>query len=555
MSRDDDSKALLEGPALKTTDQADSIIEVIEHACERFADHAAFSCLGRTLYYRELDRLTRRFATWLIEETPLEPGDRFAVVLPNILQYPVAVFGALRAGLVIVNTNPLYSADEMHHQFEDAGVRGVLVFEGMLNRVRQVLERRPLACVVTTGIADLHQTPRRWALQLGMRWKARGRHEPAIPGSVSMRHTLRGALDRPASQEQPCWGRGDDPAVLQYTGGTTGTPKGAILTHRNLIANMRQTGQVLSDVLEVGREVIIAPLPVYHIYTFTVNCMFGCETGNHSVLIPDPRDMKRFIRTLKKQPFSAFIGVNPLFAALCRQKAFCQLDFSRLKLSVSGGMALNNTVAERWEQATGCRVLEGYGMTETSPVVCVNPPDDMRPGYIGRPVADTSLRVVDDEGRTLGYDEPGELCVKGPQVMAGYWCCKEEKAFDADGWLHSGDIAVLSRDGFVRIVDRKKDMIVTSGFNVYPNEVEEVLTAHPQVSEAAVIGMPDEESGERVQAYIVARSDQLDAETLRKWCRERLTGYKVPRSFEFRHDLPRNNVGKILRRSLRDESL
>ncbi|RKQ96397.1 long-chain acyl-CoA synthetase [Kushneria sinocarnis] len=553
MSRDEGSRALLEGPELNATDNADSIIEVIGHACERFADHAAFSCLGRTLRYRELDCLTRRFATWLIEETSLQPGDRFAVVLPNILQYPVAVFGALRAGLVIVNTNPLYSAQEMHHQFENADVKGVLVFEGMLQRVSQALERRPLACVVTTGIADLHQAPRRWMLQLGMRLKARGRHAASIPGSIAMRHALRPELDRHA-ERAPRWGRGEDPAVLQYTGGTTGKPKGAILSHRNLIANMRQTGQVLSDVLEVGQEVIIAPLPVYHIYTFTVNCMFACETGNHSVLIPDPRDMKRFIRTLEKQPFSAFVGLNTLFAALCRQEAFRRLDFSRLKLSVSGGMALNGAVADRWAEVTGCRILEGYGMTETSPVVCVNPPDDMRPGFIGRPVAATRLQVVDDEGRPLDYDEPGELCVKGPQVMAGYWRCEEESAFDGAGWLHSGDIAVLSRDGFVRIVDRKKDMIVTSGFNVYPNEVEEVLTAHPEISEAAVIGVPDEESGERVQAYVVAHSEQLDADTLRQWCRERLTGYKVPRSFEFREQLPRSNVGKVLRRALREES-
>lgn len=553
MSERETAPVTLEGPPLERDERYRSILDVFETACREFATRPAFTCMGHTLDYRELETLSDRFAHWIVHRTTMAPGERLAIVLPNLLQYPVVVFGALKAGLVVVNTNPLYTAEEMRHQFEDAGVSGVVIFAHMADRLERVLAHLDIAHVFITEVADLHPTPSRLKYNLGARYVTRQVPRYRLPGAVALRRVLktRGRIDR-----SRC-GRDDDLAILQYTGGTTGTPRGAMLSHANLVANMRQTGEVLGSTVDRGRETIVAPLPVYHIYTFTVNCMFGCETGSHTILIPNPKDLDGFVRVLAAQPFSAFIGLNTLFAALCRRDDFRRLDFSALKLSVSGGMALNTATAERWEEVTGSAVLEGYGMTETSPVVCVNPPGQLQPGSIGRPVAGTALRVVDDRGSVLGLETPGELCVRGPQVMQGYWHLPEESArtLTRDGWVHSGDIAVLQRDGFVRIVDRKKDMIVTSGFNVYPNEVEDVLLSHDEVYEAAVVGLPDEDSGERVVAYIVLRHESsLDAETLKQWCRERLTGYKVPRRFEFRDRLPRSGVGKVLRRALRDEA-
>ncbi|GHC31243.1 long-chain-fatty-acid--CoA ligase [Kushneria pakistanensis] len=552
MSEMKTAPALLEGPALEKDDGYRSILDVFEKACAQYADRPAFTCMGSTLTYKGMKDLVDRFAHWIITQTRMSPGDRLAIVLPNLLQYPVAVFGALKAGLVVVNTNPLYTADEMHHQFADAGVTGVVIFAHMADKLEAVLKRMTIEHVIVTEVADLHSWPSRLKYNLGARYIARQVPRYHLPNAVSMRQVLKGK----GQVDDQRWGRDDDLAILQYTGGTTGTPKGAMLSHANLVANMRQTGEVLGSAVTRGQETIIAPLPVYHIYTFTVNCMFGCETGNHSILIPNPKDLDGFVKTLAQQPFSAFIGLNTLFAALCRREDFKKLDFSHLKLSVSGGMALNTTTANRWYEITGSAVLEGYGMTETSPVVCVNPPDKIQPGAIGRPVAGTRLQVLDENDQPLGYDTPGELCVQGPQVMKGYWNLPEETAktlFD-DGWVRSGDIAVLQRDGFVRIVDRKKDMIVSSGFNVYPNEVEDVLLGHEDVHEAAVIGVPDEDSGESVVAFIVPRNGaSLDSEALKKWCRRELTGYKVPRRFEFRDQLPRSNVGKVLRRALRDE--
>ncbi|WP_456267743.1 AMP-binding protein [Kushneria sp. AK178] len=552
MSEMTTAPALLEGPALEKDDGYRSILDVFERACTQYAHRPAFTCMEHTLTYAAMKDLVDRFAHWVVSQTAMSPGDRLAIVLPNLLQYPVAVFGALKAGLVVVNTNPLYTADEMHHQFEDAGVTGVVVFAHMAHKLEAVLERMTIDHVIVTEVADLHPWPSRLKYNLGARYIARQVPRYHLPGAVSMRQVLK----HKGQVVQDRWGRDDDLAILQYTGGTTGTPKGAMLSHANLVANMRQTGEVLGSAVTRGQETIIAPLPVYHIYTFTVNCMFGCETGNHSVLIPNPKDIDGFIKTLATYPFSAFIGLNTLFAALCRREDFRKLDFSHLKLSVSGGMALNTTTASRWHEITGSEVLEGYGMTETSPVVCVNPPDKIQPGAIGRPVAGTRLQVLDDNDRPLGYDTPGELCVEGPQVMKGYWNLPEETArtLFKDGWVRSGDIAVLQRDGFVRIVDRKKDMIVSSGFNIYPNEVEDVLLRHEDIHEAAVIGVPDEDSGEVVVAFIVPRNGvSPDAGALKAWCRQELTGYKVPRRFEYRDQLPRSNVGKVLRRALRDE--
>ncbi|MCM2972768.1 AMP-binding protein [Larsenimonas suaedae] len=542
---------VLQGEPLEHFERYDSVLDVIDEACTTYRDRVAFSCMDQTMRFHELDERADRFAAWLTQKSGLVPGDRFAIILPNLLQYPVAVFGALRAGLVVVNTNPLYTPEEMAHQLKDSGAKGVLVFSHMADRLEKALPKTDVTCVMTTDVADLHDAPKRWVLNLGARHLKKLVPRYHLPNAVRFRTVM--AFNGRATRHAPAK---DDMAVLQYTGGTTGQPKGAMLTHANLIANMLQTGQILKSAIQRGQEVVIAPLPVYHIYTFTVNCMFCCWTGNHSVLIPNPRDMDGFIKTLKKTDFTIFIGLNTLFAGLLKQSGFQALDFSHLKLTISGGMALSKETAKRWKGLTGCDVLEGYGMTETSPVVCVNPPDNVQLGTIGVPVAGTSLQVVDEHDVAQPLGAPGELCVKGPQVMRGYWHndAASEKAFLDGSWVRTGDMAELNENGTVRIVDRKKDMVIVSGFNVYPTEVEEVLMTHPSVSEAAVVGVPHEESGELLKAFVVASDQSLDQDTLRAWCKEHLTSYKVPRQIEFRTELPKSNVGKVLRRELRDEA-
>ncbi|WP_158772778.1 AMP-binding protein [Cobetia sp. L2A1] len=528
-----------------------SILEVFEASCANYADRPAFSCMGKTLSYADVDRLSRNFAAWLEHDAGLEPGDRIAIQLPNLLQFPVAVFGALRAGLVVVNTNPLYTEREMQHQFHDSGARAIVILANMADKLEKVLERTSIEEVIITEIGDLHDFPKRPLINLAVRYVKKMVPAYSLPEAHGLRDVLkRGAgLSHARVSRQP-----DDVAALQYTGGTTGVAKGTMLTHRNLVANMLQARGVISDVLKEGQEVLIAPLPVYHIYTFTVNCLYSMESGNHSVLITNPRDIDGFIKTLRDTPFTAFVGLNTLFSALCQRDDFKALDFSKLKLTISGGMALTRTAAERWEAITGCPIAEGYGMTETSPIVSFNPPRELQLGTIGRPVPGTELKVVDAEGVTLGRDQPGELCVRGPQVMKGYWQREDatREAMDDEGFIRTGDIAVIQPDGFVRIVDRKKDMIIVSGFNVYPNEVEDVVCGHPDVEEAAVVGISDEQSGEAIKLFVVSRNPDLDRDTLRTWCKEQLAGYKVPRFVEFRDELPKSNVGKVLRRELRD---
>ncbi|WP_110650383.1 AMP-binding protein [Salinicola peritrichatus] len=541
------------GPPLEGMDAFESVDDIITEACRRFADKPAFSCMGQSLSYREIDRLSDRFAAWLQHETDLEPGDRIAVQLPNVLQFPVAVFGALRAGLVVVNTNPLYTEREMSHQFHDSGAKAIVILANMAYKLEKILDQTEIRHVYVTEMGDLHGWPKRPLINLAVRHVKKMVPAYSLPGAIGFRHTL-SAGSRHRSEVAA--GRGDETAVLQYTGGTTGVAKGAMLTHRNLIANMLQTRQLLGTTLDEGAETIIAPLPCYHIYTFTVNCLFAMITGQHNVLIPNPRDLAGFVKVLAKTPFSVFVGLNTLFNALCQRDDFKALDFSRLKLTISGGMALTQVVATRWRETTGCGIVEGYGLTETSPIALVNPPDAPRIGTIGQPVPGTSVRVIDDEGRPLPRGQSGELCIKGPQVMKGYWNRPEDTSntLDDDGWLRTGDMAVVQDDGYVRIVDRKKDMILVSGFNVYPNEIEEVVAGHPDVVEAAAVGVPDEEAGEAIKLFVVAHRDGLDAQALRQWCKKELTGYKVPKFVEFRDELPKSNVGKVLRRELRDES-
>ncbi|SEN37956.1 long-chain acyl-CoA synthetase [Pseudomonas sp. ok272] len=536
-----------------------SVIEVFERSCKKFADRPAFSNMGVTLTYADLERHSAAFAGYLQSQTDLVPGDRIAVQMPNVLQYPIAVFGAMRAGLIVVNTNPLYTPREMRHQFQDSGARALVYLNMFGQKVQEVLGDTDIQYLIEAKMGDLMPTAKGWLVNTVVDKVKKLVPAYDLPQAISFKSALhlgRGQSIKPLDVSL------DDIAVLQYTGGTTGLAKGAMLTHGNLVANMQQAraclGQLAADgqpLLREGQEVMIAPLPLYHIYAFTANCMCMMVTGNHNVLITNPRDIKGFIKELKNWRFSALLGLNTLFVALMEHPDFKTLDFSTLKLTNSGGTALVKATAERWEQITGCRITEGYGLTETSPVACTNPyGSGSRIGSVGMPVPGTSLKVINDEGVEQPLGERGELCIKGPQVMKGYWRKPEASAevLDAEGWFKSGDIAVIDPDGFVRIVDRKKDMIIVSGFNVYPNEIEDVVMAHPNVASCAVIGVPDERSGEAVKLFVVAREAGISVEELKAYCKENFTAYKVPKQIVLRDSLPMSPVGKILRRELRD---
>ncbi|WP_226499554.1 long-chain-fatty-acid--CoA ligase FadD2 [Pseudomonas sp. MWU16-30322] len=536
-----------------------SVIEVFERSCKKFADRPAFSNMGVTLTYAELERHSAAFAGYLQAHTDLVPGDRIAVQMPNVLQYPIAVFGALRAGLIVVNTNPLYTAREMRHQFKDSGARALVYLNMFGQKVQEVLPDTEIQYLIEAKMGDLMPTAKGWLVNTVVSKVKKMVPAYSLPQAISFKSALR--LGRGLGIKPLKVGL-DDIAVLQYTGGTTGLAKGAMLTHGNLVANMQQVRACLAQLgpdgqplLREGQEVMVAPLPLYHIYAFTANCMCMMVSGNHNVLITNPRDIAGFIKELKNWRFSALLGLNTLFVALMDHPDFKTLDFSSLKLTNSGGTALVKATAERWEQITGCRITEGYGLTETSPVACTNPyGDKSRLGTVGLPVPGTLLKVIDDEGVEQPMGERGELCIKGPQIMKGYWHKPEATAevLDAEGWFKSGDIAVIDPDGFVRIVDRKKDMIIVSGFNVYPNEIEDVVMAHPKVANCAVIGVPDERSGEAVKLFVVARETGISLEELKAYCKENFTAYKVPKHIVLRESLPMTPVGKILRRELRD---
>ncbi|WP_236184201.1 long-chain-fatty-acid--CoA ligase FadD2 [Pseudomonas juntendi] len=536
-----------------------SVVEVFERSCKRFADRPAFSNLGVTLTYAQLERHSAAFAAWLQQHTSLQPGDRIAVQMPNVLQYPIAVFGAMRAGLIVVNTNPLYTEREMRHQFNDSGARALVYLNMFGKRVQAVLPDTGIEYLIEAKMGDLLPTAKGWLINTVVDKLKKMVPAYHLPQALSFKQVLRqgrGLSPQPVPQSL------DDIAVLQYTGGTTGLAKGAMLTHGNLVANMLQVLACFSQhgpdgqkLLKDGQEVMIAPLPLYHIYAFTANCMCMMVTGNHNVLITNPRDIPGFIKELGKWRFSALLGLNTLFVALMDHPGFRRLDFSALKVTNSGGTALVKATAERWEALTGCRIVEGYGLTETSPVASTNPYGQLaRLGTVGIPVAGTAFKVIDDDGNELPLGERGELCIKGPQVMKGYWQQPEAtaQALDADGWFKTGDIAVIDPDGFTRIVDRKKDMIIVSGFNVYPNEIEDVVMGHPQVANCAAIGVPDERSGEAVKLFVVPREGGLSVDELKAYCKANFTGYKVPKHIVLRESLPMTPVGKILRRELRD---
>ena len=535
------------------TERFPNIVALFEDAFARHGQLKACTSLGHDLTYQDLDRLTRDFAAWLQQGSGLQRGDRVAVQMPNLIQYLVVVLGVLRAGMVVVNTNPLYTEREVEHQFNDADVKLLVVQANVARNASLVLPKTSVEQVIVTELADLHPAPKRHIINLVAKYVKKLVPPFDIPGAMKLRNVLKAGR---ALEFQPVPAGADELAMLQYTGGTTGVAKGAMLSHGNLVANVMQCDAFFaSHKLAGAGDIFMQPLPVYHIYAFTAS-MYSLYVGAQTVFIPNPRDLPSLVKAFEQYKPRLFCGLNTLFVALCNDAAFKQLDFSTLKVTLSGGMALTEAAAAEWQDITGCVVSEGYGLTETSPVATSNPGGAQQIGTIGLPVPCTEVRVINDQGEPLGLDEAGELCIKGPQVMQGYWRRPEATAevISPEGWFATGDVAVIQPDGYLRIVDRKKDMIVVSGFNVYPNELEDVLSKHPAVLECAAVGVRDETSGEIVKMFVVPRDASLTEQAVKDYCREHLTAYKVPRLVEFREDLPKTNVGKILRRELRDAS-
>ncbi|WP_415911596.1 AMP-binding protein [Neptuniibacter sp. QD37_11] len=526
-----------------------TVPDVLAHVQKNFGPKPAFTSFGRTIDYNELDRLSAAFAVYLQQETNLQPGDRVAIQLPNLIQYPIVLFGILRAGLVVVNTNPLYTPQEMQHQFNDSGAKALIIHKSMAHNAEKILDKTQIETLFVTQVGDLHDFIKRNLLNAAVKYLKKMEPDYNLPQAIPLRSAF---YKYDGQQPNPVKVESSDVAVLQYTGGTTGVSKGAILTHANLISNMLQAQERLTVPGVDWTETVISPLPLYHIYAFTVAQVVSLM-GGHSVLIPNPRDIPGFIKEMQKWRMSTFVGLNTLFVALCNDENFAQVDFSNLKFTASGGMALNPSTAVLWKDKTGCDVIEGYGLTETSPAVCFNPPDDNRTGTIGLPMVHTDVRIIGTDGQDVVQGEAGELCVKGPQVMRGYWQREEATAssFTDDGYFITGDIATIDEEGYFRIVDRAKDMIIVSGFNVYPNEVEDVITQHPDVVECAAIGIPDDKTGEIVKVFVVSNNPDLSREDVRDWCKDKLTRYKVPKQVEFAEDLPKSNVGKVLRRLLK----
>ena len=529
-----------------------SIVSVFETAVAQYRDRPAFENFGKRLTYGEVDALSRDFAGYLLGELNLKKGDRVAIMAPNCLQYPIAIFGILRAGLTVVNVNPMYTPRELKHQLVDAGASVLLVVDNFGKTAAEVIAQTPVKQVITTGLGDMVGFPKGSIINFVLKYVKKLVPDYDIPGAVRFGQTLK--LGRAHKLPTIDIDAGDI-AFLQYTGGTTGISKGAMLTHRNLVANMQQAGVWVGTGLDYGNESIITALPLYHIFALTANCLVFMKLGGLNHLISNPRDMPAFVKILKGTRFTAITGVNTLFNGLLNTPGFDEVDFSNLKMTLGGGMAVQRAVADRWKKVTGVTLVEAYGLTETSPAACINPMNlkDYN-GSIGLPVPSTDACIKDDDGNTLGIDEVGELCIKGPQVMKGYWQRPDEtdKVIDADGWLHTGDMAKMDADGFFYVVDRKKDMILVSGFNVYPNEVEDVIAGMDGVLEVAAIGVPDERSGETVKVFIVRKDPSLTVEQVKAFCRDNLTGYKQPRHVEFRDELPKTNVGKILRKELRE---
>ncbi|MCE0491451.1 long-chain-fatty-acid--CoA ligase FadD [Pantoea sp. Mb-10] len=540
-------------PAEINADRYPSLVDLFEHAAQRYADQTAFINMGQRMSYRQLEEQSRAFAAWLQQGLGLKRGDRVALMMPNLLQYPVALFGVLRAGMVVVNVNPLYTPRELKHQLNDSGASAIVIVSNFAHTLEKVVADTPVKHVMLTRMGDQLAPVKATLVNFVVKYVKKLVPKYHLPGAVPFRTALQQGAQM--SYQRPVLSN-SDLAFLQYTGGTTGVAKGAMLTHGNMQANLEQTKATYGKLLRAGKEQVVTALPLYHIFALTVNCLLFLDLGGTNLLITNPRDIPGFVKELSKFPFTAITGVNTLFNALLNDSHFNKLDFSTLRLSAGGGMAVQKAVAERWEKLTGHYLLEGYGLTECSPLVSVNPYDiACHTGSIGLPVPSTDVRIVDDNDVEVAPGEPGELCIRGPQVMTGYW--QRLDATDEvlkNGWLHTGDIVTVDSEGFIRIVDRKKDMILVSGFNVYPNEIEDVLMQHAKIREAAAIGVPSDLSGEAVKVCIVKKDPSLTREEVLDHCRRQLTGYKVPKIVEFREELPKTNVGKILRRELRDEA-
>ncbi len=533
-----------------------SLKDLIETSFAKYKDLPAYTCMGKTLTFGELDERSRYFGAYLQKVAGLEKGDRVAVMLPNVLQYPVAVFGILRAGFCVVNVNPLYTPRELEHQLKDSGAKAILILENFATTLQKIRGNADqLRTVITSEIGDLLGFPKGFITNFVVKKVKKMVPDWQIDGTVKFNQVLKEGQWQ--TMDEVDLGA-EDLAFLQYTGGTTGVAKGAMLTHRNLVANIQQSKAWIGASMTEGKEIVITALPLYHIFSLTANCLTFAELGGHNILITNPRDFPGFVKELGQYPFTFISGVNTLFNALLNTPGFSDLDFSTMKFALGGGMAVQRPVAEEWQKVTGKPLIEAFGLTETSPAACINPPQlEGFNGSIGLPISSTEVSIRDDDGNELAIGEIGELCIRGPQVMAGYWQRPEEtaKTMFPDGWLRTGDMARMDDKGYVYIEDRKKDMILVSGFNVYPNEIESVIVSMDGILEAAAIGLPDEKSGEVVKLFLVKSDPSVTEDAVRAYCKENLTGYKRPKFVEFRDELPKTNVGKILRRELRDEEM
>jgi long-chain acyl-CoA synthetase len=538
-------------PAEIDTSEFSSINDILRKSCEKFRHRPAFTCMDKSITYDDLDQMSLRFASYL-QSLGLKKGDRVAVMMPNVLQYPIALFGVLRAGLIVVNTNPLYTPRELEHQLVDSGAKAIIILENFANTLEKVIAKSQIKHVITTQIGDLLGFPKSLLVNLVIKYKRKMVPAWNIPDAISLSKAF--SIGANATFTAPDVSM-DDLAFLQYTGGTTGVPKGAMLSHGNIVANLLQTSAWIGARFKEGEEVVITALPLYHIFSLTGNCLTFMKYGAQNILIINPRDMPGFVAELAKHPFSVITGVNTLFNGLLHTPGFDKLDFSGVKVSLGGGMAVQRAVAERWQQVTGQPLIEAYGLTETSPGACINPLNiSGYNGTIGLPIPSTVITIRDDNGNILPIGENGEICIAGPQVMKGYWNKEDEtaKVMTPDGAFRSGDIGFMNADGFVKIVDRKKDMILVSGFNVYPNEIEDVIAMCPGVMEVCAVAADDEKSGEVVRVVIVKKDPALTKEQVLDYCKTQLTGYKMPRIVEFWKELPKSNVGKVLRREVKN---
>ncbi|MCB9059924.1 MAG: AMP-binding protein [Halobacteriovoraceae bacterium] len=528
-----------------------NISEIMDGAYRRFPNNLAFSCMGKHITYNELKYYTLKFSSYLQNELGLQKGDRVAIMMPNILQYPIALFGILQAGMVVVNVNPLYTPRELEHQLNDSGAETIIIFENAAHTLDEIIDKTSVKNVIITAIGDMLNFPKSVIVNSVIKYVKKMVPSWKLPNAVNFNKALKIGNAETVSRPEIT---PNDIAFLQYTGGTTGVSKGAILTHSNIVANVIQAKTWISPAVEEGKEIIITPLPLYHIFSLTANCLIFSSLGSLNVLITNPRDISGFVKELSKWEFTCLTGVNTLFNGLVNNEDFKSLNFSRLKLALGGGMAVQQSVAEKWKKITGTTLVEAYGLTETSPAACMNRMDlkDYN-GYIGLPICSTDVVILDDDENELPIGEVGEITISGPQVMKGYWNRPDEteKVMTKDGKFKTGDMGYMTPEGYVKLVDRKKDMILVSGFNVYPNEIEDVITEHEKVFECAAVGVPDDKSGEVVKIFVVKKDPSLSESELMKFCRENLTGYKIPKFIEFKNDLPKSNVGKILRKELR----